>query len=115
MTFAGEVAAEARKAVNTTCQGSAADIVKRAMLDVFEKLTVPDDRHGAPSRRTDASDDDAERMVRDFDASAAAARDATGAAFPWLPPLVVDVDSEEMDAGINDTPTLVVLMEEAEL
>jgi DNA polymerase theta len=53
-------AAEARKAVNTTCQGSAADIVKRAMLDVFEKLTVPDDRHGAPSRRTDASDADAD-------------------------------------------------------
>ena len=53
-------AAEARKAVNTTCQGSAADIVKRAMLDVFEKLTVPDDHHGAPSRRTDASDADAD-------------------------------------------------------
>ena len=46
--------------MNTTCQGSAADIVKRAMLDVFEKLTVPDDRHGAPSRRTDASDADAD-------------------------------------------------------
>ena len=42
------------------CQGSAADIVKRAMLDVFEKLTVPDDHHGAPSRRTDASDADAD-------------------------------------------------------
>ena len=48
------------------------------------------------------------------DARAALARDAlAGAAFPWPPPLVVDVDSEEMDAGINDTPTLVVLMEEA--
>ena len=46
------------------------------------------------------------------DARAALARDAlAGAAFPWPPPLVVDVDSEEMDAGINDTPTLVVLME----
>ena len=46
------------------------------------------------------------------DARAAAARDSpAGAAFPWPPPLVVDVDSEEMDAGINDTPTLVVLME----
>ena len=56
---------------------------------------------------------DADLNVVNGDARAAAARDATGAAFPWLPPLVVDVDSEEMDAGINDTPTLVVLMEEA--
>ena len=54
---------------------------------------------------------DADLNVVNGDARAAAARDATGAAFPWLPPLVVDVDSEEMDAGINDTPTLVVLME----
>ena len=47
------------------------------------------------------------------DARAAAARDdAAFSAFPWLPPLVVDVDSEAMDASINDTPTLVVLMEE---
>ena len=56
---------------------------------------------------------DADLNVVNGDARAAVARDATGAAFPWLPPLVVDVDSEEMDAGINDTPTLVVLMEEA--
>ena len=38
--------------------------------------------------------------------------DPTGAKFPWPPPLVVDVDSEEMGGGINDTPTVVVLMEE---
>jgi hypothetical protein len=42
----------------------------------------------------------------------AARDDETFSHFPWLPPLVVDVDSEEMDSGINDTPTLVVLMEE---
>ena len=51
-------AAEARKAVNTTCQGSAADIVKRAMLDVFDKLTRSTS-HGAPSRREASDDDDA--------------------------------------------------------
>lgn len=38
--------------------------------------------------------------------------DPTGAKFPWAPPLVVDVDSEDMDGGINDTPTVVLLMEE---
>ena len=48
-------AAEARKAVSTTCQGSAADIVKRAMLDVFARLTAGG--HGAAAR-WDASEDD---------------------------------------------------------
>ena len=48
-------AAEARKAVSTTCQGSAADIVKRAMLDVFARLTPGG--HGAAAR-WDASEDD---------------------------------------------------------
>jgi DNA polymerase theta len=60
--FAGAAfAAEARKAVNTTCQGSAADIVKRAMLDVFGKLTCSGSHgheNGAPSDARDASDDD---------------------------------------------------------
>ena len=60
--FAGAAfAAEARKAVNTTCQGSAADIVKRAMLDMFGKLTCSGSHgrtNGAPSDACDASDDD---------------------------------------------------------
>ena len=60
--FAGAAfAAEARMAVNTTCQGSAADIVKRAMLDVFGKLTCSGSHgheNGAPSDARDASDDD---------------------------------------------------------
>ena len=56
---------------------------------------------------------DGDLNVVNPDARAIAARDdETFSHFPWLPPLVVDVDSEEMDSGINDTPTLVVLMEE---
>jgi nucleoredoxin len=47
------------------------------------------------------------------DARGAALADPDGARFPWLPPLVVDVDSEDMDGSVNDTPTLIVLMEES--
>ena len=52
-TFA---AADARKAVNTTCQGSAADIVKRAMIDAHEKLFRDCDCDGADGGDCDGDD-----------------------------------------------------------
>ena len=89
-------AAEARKAVNTTCQGSAADIVKRAMLDVFEKLTVPDDRHGAPSRRTDASDADADAET------ARAAPEPVSLVLQVHDELVFELDEADAVSAVSD-------------
>jgi len=55
----GEIrAADERKAINTACQGSAADIVKRVMIELHAKLTsgggADDDDEWAPLREVDA-------------------------------------------------------------
>jgi DNA polymerase I-like protein with 3'-5' exonuclease and polymerase domains len=51
-------AADERKAINTACQGSAADIVKRVMIELHAKLTsgggADDDDEWAPLREVDA-------------------------------------------------------------
>ena len=45
-------------------------------------------------------------------ARGAVGSDPDGSNFPWHPKLVTDVD-EDLDEGISDTPTVLVLMEEA--
>ena len=79
-----------------------ADVKRRSALSEFFEV------EGIPSFAMIAPD----LSVINRSARGAVGSDPDGSNFPWHPKLVTDVD-EDLDEGINDTPTVLVLMEEA--